>query len=99
MAVFEDNLTMEGTPPDIRYIKSGDAGQQVDIFSGTYGNINGENEEAFLILHNGSIQGKISGWGYINAAPEEWNNDAVFVGGGIESSGWRNTIFHRRWRY
>lgn len=88
MAVFEDNLTMEGTPPDIRYIKSGDAGQQVDIFSGTYGNINGENEEAFLILHNGSIQGKISGWGYINAAPEEWNNDAVFVGGGIESSGW-----------
>lgn len=88
MAVFEDNLTMEGTPPDIRYIKSVDAGQQVDIFSGTYGNINGENEEAFLILHKGSIQGKISGWGYINAAPEEWNNDAVFVGGGIESSGW-----------
>ncbi|WP_302583152.1 Ig-like domain-containing protein, partial [Anaerostipes caccae] len=58
------------------------------IFSGTYGNINGENKEAFLILHNGNIQGKISGWGYINAAPEEWNNDAVFVGGGIESSGW-----------
>ena len=30
MAVFEDNLTMEGTPPDIRYIKSVDAGQQVE---------------------------------------------------------------------
>lgn len=88
MAAFEDNLTMEGTPPDIRYIKVGDAGQQVDIFSGTYGNINGENEEAFLVLHNGYIQGKISGWGYIDAAPEMWNNDEVFVGGGIESSGW-----------
>lgn len=58
MAVFEDNLTMEGTPPDIRYIKSGDAGQQVDIFSGTYGNINGENEEAFLIRITDLSRGK-----------------------------------------
>ena len=93
MAVFEDNLTMEGTPPNIKYIRGEGTpeqqiNQQIDIFSGTYGNINGENKEAFLILHNGNIQGKISGWGYINAAPEEWNNDAVFVGGGIESSGW-----------
>ena len=89
MASFEDNLSMEGVPPDMKYIKEeGNAGQQVDIFSGTYGNIKGENKEAFLILHNGSVQGKISGWGYLNAAPEIWNGDEVFVGGGIEGTGW-----------
>ena len=92
MAAFEDNLTMKGTPPDIRYIKVGDEGHEVDIFNGTYGNINGENEKAFLVLHNGYIQGKISGWGYIDAAPEMWNNDEISVGGGIESSGWLTVL-------
>ncbi|MBS7009559.1 Ig-like domain-containing protein [Anaerostipes sp.] len=88
-AVFEDNLSMEGTPPDIRCIGGeGSAAQQIDIYSGTYGNIKGEDQEAFLVLHNGSIKGKISGWGYIDAAPEIWNNGEVYVGGGIESSGW-----------
>lgn len=87
MVVFEYDLTMEGTPPNIRCMKVEDRGLQVDIFSGTYGNINGENEEAFLELHNGSIQGKISGWGYIDVEPEFWNNEEIFVGGNIESNG------------
>lgn len=88
MVVFEENLSMEGTPPDIRYTKKeGDSGQQAEIFSGTYGNIKSENKEAFLILHNGSVQGNVNGWGYVFAAPESWEGDEIFVKGGIQGTG------------
>lgn len=88
MVVFEESLSMEGTPPDIRYTKNvGDSAQQAEIFSGTYGDIKSENKEAYLILHNGSVQGNISGWGYVFAAPESWERDEIFVKGGIQGTG------------
>lgn len=85
---FENNLTMEGTPPDIRYESVPDSQdtQQMDILSGSYGTIKDENKEGILILHNGDIQGKVLGWQMLDLAPDSQQNEEIVIHGGIEGT-------------
>lgn len=86
--IFNNNLTMEGAAPNIRY-ESGteyQGQQQLDIYSGSYGNVIDENKQGILMLYNSNIQGKIRGWNSITAAPDSYDSQEVNVGGEIEDA-------------
>lgn len=79
---FDYNISMEGAPPDIKYQSNANgSGQQLEIFSGTFGSIRDVNKEAMLTLYNGKIQGKVEGWSYIEAAHDPYDENEIIVGG------------------
>lgn len=86
--MFENNLTMEGIPPEISFesVPGSQNTQQLEIFSGTYGSIKDDNKGAVLLLHNGEIQGEVYGWNSVDAAPDLLEKEEVIVRGGIEGA-------------